>query len=435
MVTAAAAAKGVAAPSPFATVLRRSKFASYDPKIGQVYTSFGGDSHRGNYGLKRPLALRTRAPFITVASVDSLQQQTEWSHAEREARWIRKAAEVSRTPEAVHGGELWKKSGPDGNSQWRVDSDFALGTMDPGAALEARKGSQGHGQANIHNVDAMTPKQFQRYLENLRALRPVFREFLEAEQKNKNAEGSRPASRLSRKNHVQSSNLLEQSIYPTDLHKAFLSKHTAQRIGDPESRVLEQDVHPNGALAYTHLTDLEHYFWRKPLPGRAVGKSRALVVSFAGFNARLPVNQSEGIQPIDWKSLVERGADTGKGISKFRVSQVEVFAPPKVVGHRPEGIASMDVRMYVSGRGRLDIIRANPHLPWTRDYVSQVSDAPITGTRPGMTNPPQVKKKPEYELKGSSKGGGTATQKLLDSLYVLLEKQQRGPPKSEDGYL
>lgn len=429
MATAATAVKGVTSPSPFATVLRRSKFASYDPKIGQVYTTFGGDSHRGNYGLKRPLALRTREPFITIASVDSLQQQTEWSRAEKETRWLRKVAEVSRTPEVVHGSDLWRKSGPDGRFNWKVDSDFSLGAADPAVVLEAKKKSRDRGLASIHNIDAMTPKQFQRYLEKLRALRPAFREFLQVEKaEDRNIEEDGPTGRPQRRNKVESSNLLKQSIYPTDLHKTFLSKHAGQSIDNPESLALEQDVHPNGALAYTHLTDLEHYFWRKPLPGRAVAKIKSFIVSFAGFNARLPFNQSEGIQFADWKSLVERGVDTGRGISKFRVSQTEVFIPPQVVGRKPEGIANMDVRMYVSSRDRLDITRANPHLPWTREYVSQVSDAPITGMRPGLTNPPsEKKKKSAYELSVSSKGEEANSQHLLDSLYVLLEKQQRGP--------
>ena len=434
MATAATAAKGVTSPSPFASLLRRSKFASYDPKIGQIYTTFGGDSHRGNYGVKRPLALRTREPFITIASVDSLQQQTEWSYAEKEARWIRKVAEVSRTPEVIHGSDLWKKSGPNGMFQWRIDSDFALGTTDADAALEAKKESQSHDQGSTPNVDAMTPKQFQRYLEKLRTLRPAFRGFLEAEQAKTARAKGKGRNTPSWKGKVRSSNLLEQSRYETDLHKTFLSKNMAQTINAPDSHVLEQDVHPNGALAYTHLTDLEHYFWRKPLPGRAVGKARNLVVSFAGANASLPLRKSEGIQPVDWKSLVERGADTGKGVSKFRISQMEVLKPPQVVGDKPEGTADMDVRMWVASHGRLDMVAANPNLPWTREYVSHVSDSPITGTRPGMTNPPPVKKKPHYELGESSKNQEAESQRLLESLYVLLEKQQRGPSQDGDGY-
>ena len=434
MATAATAAKGVTSPSPFATLLRRSKFATYDPKIGQVYTTSGGDSHRGNYGLKRPLALRTREPFITVASIDSLQQQTEWSNAEREARWIRKVAEVSRTPETPYGSYISKRTGSTGKTLWKVDSDFALGTMDPDAALEANRRIHGRRQASIPNIDAMTPKQFKHYLETLRTLRPAFREFLKAEAA-KNVPAADPAGKHIRRSQVQSSNLLEQSRYPTGVHRIFLSRSSTQRINDPESQILEQEVHPNGALAYTHLTDLEHYFWKKPLPGRAVGKEKALTVAFAGLNARLPLSQSEGIQPVDWKSLVERGADTGKGISKFRVSQTEVLWPPQVVGHEPRGIDDMDVRMYLSSHSRLDMVRANPHLPWTRDYVSQVSDAPITGTRPGMTNPPPPpKEKTSYELAKSSRSHEERAQRLLDSVCAMLEKQQRGPPGRGDGY-
>ena len=435
MATAATAAKGVTSPSPFATLLRRSKFASYDPKIGQIYTTFGGDAHRGNYGLKRPLAFRTREPFITVASVDSLQQQTEWSYGEKDARWIRKVAEVSRAPEIIHGSDLWKRSGPNGRFQWRIDSDFTLGTTDAEAALEVKKSSPSLGQGCTPNVDAMTPKQFQRYLEKLRTLRPAFREFLEAERaKDVQTKGPKGRTTPSWKSKVRSSSLLEQSRYETDLHKTFLSQNMAQAVDDPDSHILEQDVHPNGALAYTHLTDLEHFLWRKPLPGRAVGKSRNLVVSFAGANTSLPLRKSEGIQPIDWKSLVERGADTGKGVSKFRVSQTEISKPPQVVGHKPEGTADMDVRMWVASHGRLDMVAANPNLPWTREYVSHVSDAPITGTRPGMTNPPPIKTKSHYELGESPKNQEAESQRLLESLYVLLEKQQQGPPRGGDGY-
>ena len=433
MATAATAAKGATSPSPFATLLRRSRFASYDPKIRQVYTTFGGDSHRGNYGLKRPLALRTREPFITVASVDSLQQQTEWSYAEKEARWIRKVAEVSRVPEVIHGSSLWKKSGPDGKIPWEVDSDFALGATDPDAAPRLEKEFQRQG--NIPNINAMTSKQFQRYLEKLRTLRPAFREFLEAEQA-KSVQTKGPKGRSASppwKNKIKSSNLLEQSRYETDLHGTFLSRNMAQAINDPDSHILEQDVHPNGALAYTHLTDLEHYFWRKPLPGRVVGGARTFVVSFAGINARLPLRKSEGIQPVDWRSLVERGADTGRGISKFRVSQTEVYRPPQVVGSKPGNTLDMDVKMWVTSHGRLDLVAANPNLPWTREYVSHVSDAPITGLRPSLTNPPTVKKK--YELAESSKNQEAESQRLLESLYVLLDKQQQGPKGNGGGYL
>jgi len=92
----------------------------------------------------------------------------------------------------------------------------------------------------------------------------------------------------------------------------------------------------------------------------------------------------------------------------------------------------MDVRMWIASHARLDMVSANPNLPWTREYVSHVSDAPITGTRPGMTNPSPVKSS-QYEL-GESKNQEVESQKLLESLYALLERQQKGPPKDGDGY-
>jgi hypothetical protein len=47
----------------------------------------------------------------------------------------------------------------------------------------------------------------------------------------------------------------------------------------------------------------------------------------------------EGVQPIEWKSLVERGADSGRGISKFRVSQTEVSG----CGSQARGYGGHDV--------------------------------------------------------------------------------------------
>jgi hypothetical protein len=64
--------------------------------------------------------------------------------------------------------------------------------------------------------------------------------------------------------------------------------------------------------------------------------------------------KSEVVQPIESKSLVKRGADTRRGISKFRVSQTEVLKSPQVVGRKSEGMADMGGKMWFSSHTQLD---------------------------------------------------------------------------------
>ena len=113
------------APSQFAALLRRSKFASYDPHIGQVYTAFDGHAARGNFGLKRPLALRRRNAHITVQAVDSHEQQTVWKSAEQANRWIRMWDEVGVKPKVGQQTKWEQKLGALGAEvSLLTDSEF-----------------------------------------------------------------------------------------------------------------------------------------------------------------------------------------------------------------------------------------------------------------------------------------------------------------------
>jgi len=220
----------------------------------------------------------------------------------------------------------------------------------------------------------MSPKRFKRHLEKLRQLRPAFREFLEeAANHEKTIRTSRP--------NVRSTNLLEQAQYVTHLHKTFLSRQTRKEMDSPDSHVIEQQLHPNAALSYSHFSDLQHFFLKKPLPGRGVGvvnqnqRSQGLIAAFAGMTTELPVVKSEAIATMDWKTLVERGIDTGGGISYFRMSNAQLHKAPVVVGSRPEGLGGMILKTTVSSHGKVDMTKPNPHLPWTREYVAHFSDA------------------------------------------------------------
>ena len=53
----------VASPGTFPELLRRSRFASFDPTIRQSYGTPPSRLHRGNWGLKRPIAQSKRSAF------------------------------------------------------------------------------------------------------------------------------------------------------------------------------------------------------------------------------------------------------------------------------------------------------------------------------------------------------------------------------------
>ena len=119
---AASAVRETVPPSQFAALLRRSKFASYDPRISQVYTSHGGHAHRGDWGLKRPLAIRKREAFITIKAVDSHVQQTEWYGAEQKVRWVRSIQELGPVPIVNYQGTWLSTIGT--RHEFLYDSEF-----------------------------------------------------------------------------------------------------------------------------------------------------------------------------------------------------------------------------------------------------------------------------------------------------------------------
>ncbi|KAI0034056.1 hypothetical protein K488DRAFT_84391 [Vararia minispora EC-137] len=223
-------------PSQFAALLRRSKFASFDRSIPQVYASHGGDAYRGNYGVKRSLTPTKKGLPIIISNVDSPHQQTEWQPAAKEARWIERW-ETLPPPRPMRGG--WEKTvGPNSLHQ-PIDSEFSpqlppSPIPDPGdtpfvrieralqngerALAVIRKleaaGAASHGadadivkareesvkgllhaarqlkedtaetsarqnSTPVENIHAMPPDVFERYLRKLARLRPLFHRFVQ----------------------------------------------------------------------------------------------------------------------------------------------------------------------------------------------------------------------------------------------------------------
>ncbi|KAI6127669.1 mitochondrial ribosomal protein subunit-domain-containing protein [Pisolithus croceorrhizus] len=144
--------------SPFGQLLKQSKFSSFDSRIAQVYTTHGGDAHRGDWGFKRPLSIRRRGAFITVKNVDTPEYQTEWSSAEPQVLWMKNWDELQITPQ-------WSRQVPSEEPRDHVqESDHLPNQQDPSAWRPPC----------VPNLDAMSREEFRKYLARIQAHRNRF---------------------------------------------------------------------------------------------------------------------------------------------------------------------------------------------------------------------------------------------------------------------
>lgn len=352
-VAASAAVAHPPSPSPFSYLLRRSKFASYDPTIGQVYTTYDGNAYRGNWGFKRPLAFRKRDKFISVEAVDSPEQQTEWSPRESEARFIKRWEEVAPEPTVreawdnhcmnsrpVHEAELAKED-QNGN------------IVNPAVHRQLDESANKQYVAPGPLVSSMSTRVFNRYLDKLRRQRPEFLEFLSQEAKRSTQIQTAPR-------HLVAPSAYEQSAMGSAemVRRRFLQKQSHTIYESPNSHAIEQRPHRNGALFYEHTSQLTHFFTTTEQPGRLLekhGKDRRgkPQASFAGMavDVKPPIHHSEGE-------------------SKLRIVETILKQAPNVVSARPQGLNDTIIDTSVVEVSNLPMTRANSFPPGSRAYIA-----------------------------------------------------------------
>ncbi|KAI9482580.1 hypothetical protein BDB00DRAFT_775303 [Zychaea mexicana] len=74
----------------FAGLLRNSRLASYDRKLGQVYEVSRKNQKKGNWGLKRNLPSVIRTPFVTIGDLDTAEHQTPWQSGTSKVMFVRR---------------------------------------------------------------------------------------------------------------------------------------------------------------------------------------------------------------------------------------------------------------------------------------------------------------------------------------------------------
>ncbi|KAI0093762.1 mitochondrial ribosomal protein subunit-domain-containing protein [Irpex rosettiformis] len=396
--------------SPFAALLRRSKFASLDTSIAQVYTSSGGDLYRGNWGLKRPLPIRRRGAHITVKAVDSKEQQTEWNVADQQAKWIDMWGEVGITPTvregspwhsrlgskvlvtdepfdsefskgvrpieelegAVEGNELIEgegfiEKGEEGEVVEAQSQELTELTEEEQAALEEKNTllkilDAGPG-ASMPNIYSMSDSEFEKYLEKVRTLRPTFLAY-----RNLDADAKR--------RETQETQWLDMhEDHGSRLFKTFLAKHAETVLTAPSSRTIEQQPQHIAGLAYARTSLLQSFLLTPPQPGRVLnkykpssGSSAKGVNNVASFAGMLPTLVEQGlVEAVDWKRLDSiTPTAPGKESGKYRFIDATLLAAPAAVGQTKGGLKEVYIDSSVK---RVTDEALKPHLqPGTREY-------------------------------------------------------------------
>lgn len=319
---AGAAAKAVVPPaSAFSELLRRSRFASYDPAIAQTYTAPPAYARRGNYGLKRAIPMPYKDSYISLPSFEHHAHFTEWNNAESQVKFIKRVEEMGVCPRPMPG-QAWDKGLGEARTQWLIDSEFAEydypqrgnATTEPAVEEEApsppkmdnlrdygKQGPGGYGSrrppprsipASSHevtgshsqlNIESLNPHQFQRYLDKLRKLGPEFRAYLVEQHRSRytaqrkaaaQAEGLPEPTQEDINAELESDDLLlfVAARSPAQkLHRKFLSKHFAKDYleDDPSGSQtkIEGQPHRVGGLSYTHPSPLDSLLNTSPQPG------------------------------------------------------------------------------------------------------------------------------------------------------------------------
>lgn len=297
--------------SPFGELLRRSNFAAYDPTIRQTYAAPPSYVHRGNWGLKRPIANRVRHSAIVLRQFEEHAHYIEWDKAPAQVDFVRRVEALNIAPQLEPNTPWMLSLGPAADT---IDSDFCAPTEVPAwrraeapRAVPAgpapgevftmhipKKGGRGGSRrvelgaeglpANVPakaereaggygknaepsvpppveapradaesyiqpNVAAMTPTQFEAYLVELRALRPQFKAYLRAEieKQRGDKEKGRRIDPASLSDDELILNLGEEAK-DKGLHRYFLGAHTRAKF-DVYSDAADKELSAEEAAA------------------------------------------------------------------------------------------------------------------------------------------------------------------------------------------
>ncbi|CAK5265187.1 unnamed protein product [Mycena citricolor] len=308
----------------------------------------------------------------------------------------------------------------------------------------------------VPNIHAMTPQEFARYLVQLRAKRPAFKEYLQTVE----ARAGQPLGNGQRRAFdVAQANVGEY-------HQRFISQQTAKEY--QTTNKIEPRPHRNGGLMYSHPSVVHSFFLSKPKPGfvmhdvNTVGrfqlKDGHSVAAFAGVAARIKPGATNGRVALMQDGQPNRDLWL-KSVTLMRPQTTDalmVEKVPTVVGTDiSNGLEDTQVRLHVTAHPGYDSPRRiNPYFPGTRPYVAQdelktkqehaLTKEPASGGASGREAAHMARRQDsplripsaQHLLTQSPRGGAAldlaGSAATIDSLQKLLATKLNVPPVSDD---
>ncbi|ESK90190.1 hypothetical protein Moror_7755 [Moniliophthora roreri MCA 2997] len=447
--------------SPFAELLRRSRFATFDSNIRQTYSTPPDAARRGEWGLKRPLAIKRRNSFIAVpAPFDSKAYYVDWSNAENEVRFVRRFEELEVSPQCKVSTPWHATLGSKNSANWLVDSEFSLPEEGPEVeeinspvaerAEEKNKmkeelqdgsipvsleglGIKGPGNYGarrqppewklhlVPNIHAMSPKAFEKYLRKLRELRPQFEEYVKdaweqeqkirAEKLNRQQQSQEPSARHTRVSDAPDL-ITSAQRREKEYHRHFLQHHTASQLSDPDSKAIEQRPHQTGGLMYARLSALHSHLYAQPQPGivlqgalRSRDHSPHYIGSLAGMTPIIERPFWGGKTPLlntnDAEGIQRERLADSLAYMKVKPGSVIMEKPPKTVAppRNSMGLESAHIssEAIVVANRDGDFSVDNPYRPGTPMY---------SGLAPAMNKSTLMEQEKAIQLKDSRRRYG-----------------------------
>ncbi len=407
--------------SPFAKLLRRSRFAAFDPNIRQTYSAPKAHAHRGDFGLKRPLTIRRKNAFITLtAPFDAREQYVEWVKGESQVRFIRRYEEMDTNASVPHASAWYKNQSSKTATDWLIDSEFGdemerpekresmsiddlvkEKLKEPVAPIMSDLSGVSAKMADVEkarhaiavttsglspNIEAMSEAEFEKFVERTRKLRPQFREFLRKRYEEHNDR-----------------DLFTLAQTTENLHRRFLEEVTFNEFKSSNSKKIEPQPHRIGGLLYHHPSTLHSYMFAKMEPGillqtdtsaehRAfitpqAGYGSGHMVSFGGLRASIPViplGKETLYDPKEGMTTTEPRIANAVSMHDMRLmpGMVTINSLPRTVGLNASGVKGIRMRATVTTDKQLEDYY--PYFPWDPRYMSDKNNVDAVGRAPSM---------------------------------------------------
>ncbi|BGP23027.1 hypothetical protein JCM10295v2_001920 [Rhodotorula toruloides] len=360
----AATTSSPSAATAYSLLLRRSKLATFNPRIDQVYTAPPASRARhNNYGLKRPLPTKSTraAPFVRVLELDTSEGRTQYRKATREAKFTRQWAEVGVGIQPTVLGDRAGSGGADvlsGNKrvwfrpevQTRFMPDGFVGAIQqpdqldtPALVFAAPPEAELAADGNVMHVEPptaqlavvdeplpvpnfflMRPDAFERFLADLGRRRSEFRAFVAEEENKRSVSLGQPATAdpetydlyaHAQRDPVELVRIVERFLrLPGEVDPRMPQEEPSKR--DPALVEPMPLVHPTLALQYSSPTPLESSL-APPVEGRILGpvndaawrgghigamydRRNKVYAHVLSQISMIPANAAGNVQPTTW---------------------------------------------------------------------------------------------------------------------------------------